>query len=444
MIAVSFSESPLSWLQGLPFYQTAPFGYLLLSTAVVRVLGDGVLALRLVPFLAGVVTLVVFWRLARALLPRPWALAALALLAFSPPAIYYSGETKQYSLDALVAVILFLAALSAEARDSEGAKALVVGATGVFFSQTAVFILGGAAIWLWIRGTGHTRRVGLLWALTSGAGFILYSATMPAGTRAVMDDFWGNAFLPFPPDLDSYWRAFTGLFDRVVGSPAPWFLGIVATWGVTRNRDRRLWLLLVPVALASVASLLHAYPFSPMREGSKMGRLFMFALPTLAVVVASGLRHAGRLAPALTILVVSLVGVRSLRMVVDPPSVFYRPDITEAIDLIRTRQDIVVVPPHIIPLFLYYSAREGLEVDVKPTDGLAGASFERAWIYADWVSGADEEAFLARFCSGTCQATRLGQQLLLRVENPPRDGPEGRREPGSPHSSGQGGRGPVG
>lgn len=170
----------------------------------------------------------------------------------------------------------------------------------------------------------------------------------------------------------------------------------------------------------------------------------MFALPTLAVVVASGLRHAGRLAPALTILVVSLVGVRSLRMVVDPPSVFYRPDITEAIDLIRTRQDIVVVPPHIIPLFLYYSAREGLEVDVKPTDGLAGASFERAWIYADWVSGADEEAFLARFCSGTCQATRLGQQLLLRVENPPRDGPEGRREPGSPHSSGQGGRGPVG
>ncbi|MGW8267244.1 MAG: glycosyltransferase family 39 protein [Longimicrobiales bacterium] len=449
MIAVSFNESLPSWLQGLRFYQTAPFGYLLLSSAVVRVLGDGVLALRLVPFLAGIATLIVFWRLARVLLPRPWALASLAILSLSTPAIYYSGETKQYGLDALVAVTILLAAVSAGAgnsegpRASEGAGALVVGAIGVLFSQTAVFILAGAAIWLWIGGTRHARRVGLLWALTSGAGFFLYSATMPAGTRVVMDVFWGDAFLPFPPDLDSYWRAFTGLFDRVVGAPWPWVVGSVAAWGVIRSRDRRLWLLLLPLALATAASLLQAYPFSPMREGSKMGRLFMFALPSLAVILASGLRHAGRLAAPLTILVLSLVGVRSVRMVVDPSSVFYRPDITEAIDLIRTEPDTVVVPPHIVPLFLYYSAREGLEVDVRPADGVTGDTFERAWIYTDWVSGEDEEAFFARYCRGTCRITRLGQQILLRVEHLPGGGPGMREEPGSPRSAGPGGRGPV-
>jgi len=292
MMAVNFALDPLSWLHGLRFNQTAPFGYLLLSAGAVRIFGDGVLALRSIPFLAGIASLILFQVLARRVLGGPWSILAVGLLALSAPAIYYSGEVKPYSLDVLVATGLLLVA--------------------------------------------------------------------------------------YPGEL---------------------------------SRERAVW-----AAVAAGASLLHTYPFSPLRDGPRMGRLFLFALPGLILLVALGLKGMGRAGPVVALTLTVLVGVRGIRAATDPQAVFYRPDITRAIALIRTQQDTVVVPPHIVPLFRYYSEREGLRVTLRPAVAVDGNTFQRAWFYTDRSSRMGEEAFLERYCRNRCRVIRLGSQLLLRVE----------------------------
>ncbi len=417
MIAVNFAGDPLSWLHGLRFNQTASFGYLLLSAGVIRVFGDGVLALRAVPLLAGLASLILFQVLARRVLGDPWSVLAVGLLAVSAPAIYYSGEVKPYSLDVLVATGLLLVVLPGEMSRERAGWAALAALVGVLFSQASVFVLSGGALWLWFRGPGPGRRLAVLWGLVALAGYLLYSRAMHPGTSALMDSFWADTFLPLRLDLPLYWKAFTGLFDRVLGSPLPWMAGMVGLWGAVHPENRKVaTLLFLPLAVAAGASLLHAYPFSPLRDGPRMGRLFLFELPGLILLVALGLKRLGRAGPVLALTLTVLAGFRGVRAATDPQAVFYRPDITRAIALIRTQPDTVVVPPHIVPLFRYYSEREGLRVALRPAVAVDGDTFRRAWIYTDRSSRMGEEAFLARYCRNRCRVTRLGTQLLLRVE----------------------------
>ncbi|MGD8363234.1 MAG: glycosyltransferase family 39 protein, partial [Gemmatimonadota bacterium] len=367
MLAVSFSQSPISWLHGLSFNQTAPLGYLFLSWSVVRLFGDGVLALRLVPFLAGVGSLFLYQRLARRAIPGSWSVVAVALLALSATAIYYSGEVKQYSLDLLTATGLTLAVLPRPMTEERARWAALAAFAAVVFSQASVFVLTGAAVWLWFQEPGAGRRLGVLFGVVACAGYLLYSRTMSPVTGALMDTFWADTFLPLRLDPGTWWRAFTGLFGHVLGTPLPWIAGGVAVWGALGGRDRRLAsLLALPLVVATVASLLQLYPFSPLRDGPRMGRLFLFALPGLTLLLTLGFRRLAKAGPVLAAIVLVLVGEQGFRTVTDPQTVFYRPDITRAISLIRAHPDTVVVPPHILPLIRYYSAREGLDLEIRP------------------------------------------------------------------------------
>jgi len=417
MIAVSFVEGPLSWLGGLRFNQTAAIGYLLLSSGVVRVLGDGPLALRLIPLLAGILSLVLFRILGREVLEGSWFVVAVALMAFSAPAIYYSGEVKQYSLDILMATALFLAILPSEISQRRAAWAALATLGGILLSQASVFVLSGGAVWLWFRGTATCRRVGTLWGLIALAGYLLYSRATHPSTPGLMAEFWAEAFLPARPDLGLYWKAFTGLFGHVLGTDLPWIAGLVALWGAVDPTRRRVTsLLLLPLAVVVGASLLHVYPFSPLRDGPRMGRLLLFASPGLVLLATLGLSRLGRIGTILAVILTLQVGVRGFRTAIDPQAVYPRPDITQAIALIRTQPDTVVVPPHIVPPFRYYSDREGLDVALRPAVSVDGDTFQRAWFYTDRVSRMGEEAFLDLYCRNRCMVSRLGAQLLLRVE----------------------------
>jgi len=62
--------------QALDRGQVAPVGYLLLTKITVLLFGESEFAFRLVPFLASVVALALFWLLARRLLGPAGALVA--------------------------------------------------------------------------------------------------------------------------------------------------------------------------------------------------------------------------------------------------------------------------------------------------------------------------------------------------------------------------------
>lgn len=63
----------------LAYAQVAPAGFLALQKAAVEVVGANELGFRLVPWLASIVALFVFWRLAEKLLAPPASVMTLAL-----------------------------------------------------------------------------------------------------------------------------------------------------------------------------------------------------------------------------------------------------------------------------------------------------------------------------------------------------------------------------
>lgn len=420
MLAVSFAELPFSWLSGLRYNQTAPIGFLALSWLVVHVLGDGELVLRLVPLLAGIAALPVFWRLADRLLGWPWSPVALAVFAVSASGVYYSGEAKPYALDILAACVLLLTALRAGEGEvsREGAGWIAVGA--VLFSQASVFVLLAGALWLALRGAS-VRRPALTWLAVALVAAWGYHATMRGSTASLMDDFWAGAFLGASLDPEAYLRGLAGLFDRVLGSPWPAVVGPVALWGLIRSRDPRLLLLVGPLVLVAAASLFGAYPFSTLRPGMRNGRLLVFLLPGIVLVVTIGLRHAGRVRWPLTALLLVLVGFRGVQTTLDAGSVFSRTDVPSVVATVARDPDTLVVPPHMVPAFRYYLDRSEVQVLLLPsTPDVDGSSLESGWVYTDWANRTGLSVFLHRFCRDPCEVTVQGEEVLLRLRAPPR------------------------
>ncbi|MGH7558629.1 MAG: glycosyltransferase family 39 protein, partial [Gemmatimonadota bacterium] len=209
-VALNILErSPLELLRPLEHDQVAPFGFLWLEKIAVTALGNSEYALRLFPLLAGIASLFVFRAVARRYLLPPAANIGLFLFAVSPMLVYFSAETKQYSLDVLVALGLLWMAL----RWMDGPTTLwssvglgLLGMAAVWFSHTAILLLGGFAVvlvWRWFRqresSIGQIILILALWGAGGVLGALLPLVALPEETSAYMDEFWAAGFLPFPP-----------------------------------------------------------------------------------------------------------------------------------------------------------------------------------------------------------------------------------------------------
>ena len=172
-------KSPAELLHGLDFKQAAPLGFLEVEKLAVDVFGRGEYAMRLLPLLASLASLVLFYKAGK-LLPvaaLPFACGAFALL---DPTIYYAATAKQYELDLAATVALFALAASMLPRPitSKGFLSLAVaGAVVVWFSHASAFVLAAVGITLaaaaiarrsWAE-LGRLGAVSLIWLISLGA-----------------------------------------------------------------------------------------------------------------------------------------------------------------------------------------------------------------------------------------------------------------------------------
>ena len=290
MIALNIDQRSFAQLaESLDFNQAAPLGFLWLEKLAVLPFGTSELALRFWPLVAGVAALFVFARLARRMIGREGAMVACLLFALSAPLTYYAAEVKQYSFDVLVACLLPWLALRADEADEPAAWRMlaVSGVVAVWLSHPVVFVLPGAAIYLWLadrnRADGTTRtdrtaRVAGLaaaWGISFAAAYWLTARDV--SQSPLMARFWAEGFAPVPPpsaaDLAWYADAFTGWIrgafdftetDSPLRTATFWIGGALAVAGAvaTWSRDRRHLLLVAsPIVLAFLASALRLYPF---------------------------------------------------------------------------------------------------------------------------------------------------------------------------------------
>jgi hypothetical protein len=141
---------------------TPPLWYVL-EWAVSRVLGSGVVALRLLSALAGIATVPVAWAIGRELQGPPTRRAALvtaALVASSPLLVWYSQEARAYGLFVLIAALALLCFLRALREPStRHLVAFAVSASLALLTHYfAVFLLIPMMLWLaWSALAGEDR-----------------------------------------------------------------------------------------------------------------------------------------------------------------------------------------------------------------------------------------------------------------------------------------------
>ncbi len=288
----------------LEYFQIAPVGFLWVERAVIGLLGAGEWALRLVPFVAGLASLGLFWRFAGENLDRRAALMAVALFAASFYPIRHSTEVKPYATDLLLSLALTcLAHLAWRRPDSSRAwlALTAVSALGVWASYPLIFVAGGVGLTLAVRiRGGPSRRAVLLWAGFVGASLaswaVMYVAT--ARPQSLSAPFyrdmptWEDSFPPVLRPWELPWwlvKVHTGNMmaypygGNQFGSVATALLVLVGARVLWRRDRALLGLLVSPIGPALIASAMHRYPYGT------SARISLYLAPAICLLAGQGL-----------------------------------------------------------------------------------------------------------------------------------------------------------
>ena len=340
---------------------------------MIRFFGSGEMSLRLVPLLAGIASLFMFTALAKRLLTPAAVPIAVGFFVLSGPLIYYSSEAKQYSTDVAIALGLFLIASTAL---KGGGRLRVVGMTiaaglSIWFSQPAVFVVAGIGLaWLWVAAREHDRsaliRVAIFGVVASCSFILSYLTSLRYLVRDhLLMEYWNGAFVPMPPfSLSAIWwyiNRWIEMCENPVGLTFVGLATLAAAIGIREmfREDRQsLLMLILPVFFALVASGLHRYPFR--------GRLLLFAVPSLLLIIAYGLaaiRSKTRgIVPELSVLLIGLLFfqplVEAIHNLLKPRGVEEIRPALEYIEKHRASGDVLYCYYAAEPALKYYSYRE--------------------------------------------------------------------------------------
>lgn len=291
------NRSYLELLQPLDYDQGAPFGFLIVEKLAVQIFGNNEYALRLFPLLSGIMSLLLFYQLAKRFLRGYAVPIALAFFASLYYLIYYATELKQYSSD--IAVTLFSCLLVTEIfikRLSVKRVILfsVLGALTIWFSHPAIFVLAGfgaSCLLIKIFKNKNFRlfRVLIIYSswLISFALFYFVSVQSLSNNQTLMTSWSGrNAFPNSAFDIiwvfDAFGRFFYLPLDfRGIMDGVAIFAFVIGCISFFRRQKEKLLVLLSPLIVAFFAAYLQKYPFS--------GRLVLFLIPFFVLLITEGL-----------------------------------------------------------------------------------------------------------------------------------------------------------
>ena len=291
----------------LEYFQIAPPGFLCAEWLAIHLFGTSERALRLVPSLAGVASLLFFWRFCGAVTSRRTALLAVAAMAASFYPVRHSTEVKPYAIDLLVSLLLITTGWAA-ARDIRSCRAWVAliaaSSVGVWYSYTALFPAAGVAVFLAARLVherssrlwGRWLLYVLLTALNWGIVFAAFGHPQASAASAVSakGDTWNNAYPPLAEPWRLPWRVLDVHTGNILaypyggnnfGSTLTTIVVIAGCVRMYRRRVRRplLFLLPSPLAVAILAAALHRYPYGTST------RVTLYMAPTFCLLIGEGI-----------------------------------------------------------------------------------------------------------------------------------------------------------
>lgn len=273
----------------LRFMQMAPPFFMIMTKIITTVFGISNISLRILPFFAGLASIIAFYFLAvKTIKSRAVALWAVFFFAINQRLIGYSFEFKQYSFDVFFTIICLLFFINLDLEKLNARKAVSYGillSIVPWFSFASAFIIAGGVINIIFKITKNKSK-NLLFPISyflfplliSCLIYLkLYLVNNYTGTHMV--NYWQGSFLNFNPVFFIY------LFInniRYFFFPTPYvlFLLILLFWGIRifyREKSEFIKLFSTSFILLVIASLLHLYPFS--------NRLILFLLPMFLLLM---------------------------------------------------------------------------------------------------------------------------------------------------------------
>jgi len=224
---------------------------------------------------------------------------ALFLFAVSSTLIYFSSETKQYSSDATIALLLYAAILYVQSKPLTAPRIFslgILGAIAIWFSHPSVFVLAGAGATLALfrlyrkdwKELYRLSIVYIIWALSLSVFYFISIRALSQNDYFL--GYFRGGFMPLPPrslpDLMWFMNTFLAIFKHPGGLPVSvsgiaalvFLVGCVLLY--SKNKEK-FFILISPALIALFASGFHLYPF--------LERLLLFIVPSLLILIAEGM-----------------------------------------------------------------------------------------------------------------------------------------------------------
>lgn len=275
--------------------QAAPLGFLWLEKLATQIWGHSEYALRLLPFLASIISLGIFYRLVSQHSSALGAMIAIALFACGRYTLYFATELKPYSSDVAIALILIwllVKSYQKSLQTQDLIKLALVGSLAIWLSYPSVFILAGLEGWNLLASRQKywrqiiVNRLVMYLAWLTSFGLFYWLAIVNTLSNEDLNSSWSSRY----PDS---WGDILWLFDalgRFFYHPLG-FLGVTDGIGIFSfivgcvvwyRRQRSLFLALIAPFIATlIAAYLHKYPFRD--------RLILFLAPLGIMIVAEGI-----------------------------------------------------------------------------------------------------------------------------------------------------------
>jgi hypothetical protein len=295
--------------QQLECFQVAPLLFLWGELTAMRLLGSSEWAMRLLPLLAGLASLGLFWRLARMSLDLRGAVLAIGILAVARWPVTMCTSVKPYSLDLFFSLSLQVSAFHYLQRPDRVAWLALLTflvPIALLSSYPAAFVAGSVSLVLlpvvWRNGRFAWTwflAFNLLMAGTFLGAYLLVGLNQldanDSSVQRYMQDYWRHGFPPgdFWPFVAWLARINAGrlmaypIGDARGGSTVTLLLFLVgACVLVGRRRWALLGMCLLPFALNFFAAALHRYPYGG------CCRLSQHLAPAICILAATGLCRA--------------------------------------------------------------------------------------------------------------------------------------------------------
>lgn len=333
-------------LQPLHYCQVAPTLFLWGQLTIVKFLGFNEYTLRLVPFVCGLASLILFRHVVGRLLQGVATVLAVGLFAVAYPMTRYAAEAKPYGCDLLLALAMLALAIEWLRRPDQPRwlwllAALVGPAVG--YSFPAIFVAGGISLVVGCAMAAGTRRVpsasvpltlrvrpadntppatrdpqvgapapATLSRPRGWLPWIIFNVLLVAGFAAVLavskqsvgmanqqtmeETHWASTF----PPIAQPWKLPAWLLEIHAGAMLGYPVGgpnwgstvslLCAVAGVVTVARRGHWLLVgllvAPLGLNFIAAALHRFPYGG------HARMTLFLAPTFCTLISIGLTAA--------------------------------------------------------------------------------------------------------------------------------------------------------